>query len=99
MSAPAGLCESCGMPMQWCFIHGELVVRCDGCIDLFPVDSSYGTEVAGGNREGREAVMPDGRPVRSLSLIAKDRAECISLDGGFLDGPTTPVTPGPHPKT
>ena len=49
MSAPAGLCESCGMPMQWTFLRKELMVRCDGCIDLF------GTEFAGSYREGREA--------------------------------------------
>ena len=48
-------------------------------MDFFGVDSECpGTEDAGVYREGREAVMPDGRPVRSLSLIAKDRAECIS---------------------
>jgi len=64
--------------MQWCFIHGEQMVRCDLCLDFFAVS---GTEVADEDREGREAVMPDGRPVRSLSLIAKDRAECISTEG------------------
>ena len=72
MSAPAGLCASCGMPMQWCFIHGEHMVRCDTCWDMFAVDG--GTDVAGWYREGREAVMPDLRPVRPISLIAKDRA-------------------------
>ena len=54
--------------MFWCFIGGELMVRCDVCWDLF------GTEVAGSYREGREAVMPDGCVVRSTSLIAMDRA-------------------------
>ena len=58
--------------MEWCFIDGGLMVRCDTCWDMFAVDS--GTESAEGNREGREAVMPDGRPVRGLSQIAKDRA-------------------------
>ncbi len=70
MSAPAGLCISCGRTMQWCFIHGELHVRCRVCMDLFAV----GTEVAVDYREGREAVMPDLRPVRPISLIAMDRA-------------------------
>ena len=54
--------------MQWTFLEKELMVRCDGCIDLF------GTEFAGGNREGREAVMPDQRPCRSISQIAMDEA-------------------------
>ena len=67
---------SCGMSMQWCSIDGELHVRCIHCLDFFAVDS--GMEDAGDDREGREAVMPDGRLVRGLSLIAKDRAECIS---------------------
>ena len=70
MSAPAGLCGSCEMPMHWTFIHGELMVLCETCMDMFSVDS--GTEVATEYREGREAVMPDGRPVRSISHIAKD---------------------------
>ena len=82
MSAPAGLCESCGMPMHWTFLAGVLMVMCDGCIDLFGGEGAVGTEVAGIIREGREAVMPDGRPVRQLSLIAKDRAECISSEVG-----------------
>ena len=61
--------------MQWCFIHGEQMVRCSHCLDFFAVDGvTLGTEVAGGNREGREAVMPDGRPIRDLSLIAMDDA-------------------------
>ena len=79
MPAPGGLCVSCGMPMHWTFIGLELQVWCDECIDLFG-DPDPGTESAGVHREGREAVMPDGRPVRDLSLIAKDRAECISLE-------------------
>ena len=75
MSAPAGLCGSCGMPMHWTFIRGELHVMCDTCTDLFEVvEGMYGTEVAGSYREGREAVMPDGRVVRGLSLIAMDDA-------------------------
>ncbi len=78
MSAPAGLCGSCGMPMHWTFIAGELMVLCDTCMDMFGDVDLPGTEVAGDTCERREAVMPDGRPVRRLSLIAKDRAECIS---------------------
>ena len=63
------------MEMQWCFIHGELHVRCEVCMDFFAVDGiSTGIEVAGVYREGREAVMPDMRPMRPLSLIARDRA-------------------------
>jgi len=73
VSAPAGQCISCGGPMKWCFMLGELHVLCPaGCMDLFAV--GCGMETAGGNREGREAVMPDRRPVRSISLIAMDRA-------------------------
>ena len=72
MSAPAGLCESCGMAMKWCFIRGDLHARCSQCMDFFAVDS--GLEVAEGIREGREAVMPDGRPCRSISQVAKDVA-------------------------
>ena len=53
---------------------GSLMVRCPECMDLF------GTEVAHEVGEGREAVMPDGRPIRSVALIAKDRAECISSE-------------------
>jgi hypothetical protein len=52
--------------MQWTFINGDLYVRCMTCFDLFGMDH------AGGDREGREAVMPDGRPVRSIDeIIAK----------------------------
>ena len=80
MSAPAGLCISCQQAMQWSFIAGELVVRCSECMDFFAVES--GTVPAYEVHEGREAVMPDGRPVRDLSLIAKDRAECISFEEG-----------------
>ena len=72
MSAPAGLCSSCGAPQQWTFIEDELFVRCRSCVDLFEV----GTEVAGDTREGREAVMPDGRPCRSASQIAMDHSFC-----------------------
>jgi len=81
MTAPAGLCGSCGTPMQWSFIHGDLVVRCDTCIDFFAVDS--GTEGAGvDHRERREAVMPDGRPIRCIERIVQDasfNADCEVL--------------------
>jgi len=70
MSAPAGLCESCGLPMHWTFRLGELMVFCDGCMDFF---AAGGMESAGGDyREGREAVMPDGRPCRSVDQIVQD---------------------------
>ncbi len=46
-------------------------------MDFFAVDS--GTDRAGSYREGREAVMPDGRPIRSLSQIASSFAECEVL--------------------
>ena len=69
------------MPMQWCFIHGEEHVKCDTCMDFFAVDS--GIEVAGcGLREGREAVMPDGRPIRHIERIVQDAhsiADCEVL--------------------
>ena len=56
MSAPGGLCGSCGRPLQWTMHEGLLWVRCRWCVDLF------GTEFAEGeSREGREAVMPDDR--------------------------------------
>jgi len=54
--------------MEWCFLEGELMVRCDTCTDFFAVDEK-GTEVAYGVPEGREAVMPDLRPCRSIDLI------------------------------
>ena len=38
MSAPAGLCESCKMPLQWTFANGLMWVRCRRCRDLFGVD-------------------------------------------------------------
>jgi len=47
------------------------MVLCDSCTDFFAVG---GIEVAEGIREGREAVMPDGRSVRSIELIAMDHA-------------------------
>ncbi len=73
VSAPGGLCGSCGRTMQWTFIDGELMVKCFCCFDLFGVE--VGTEGAGVDlREGREAVMPDGRPTRPLSHIAMDRS-------------------------
>ena len=52
------------------------MVLCDMCYDLFGVDEDWedGTEVAGDVREGREAVMPDGRPCRSASQIAMEGA-------------------------
>ena len=62
---------SCGGAMQWCFIDGEQMVRCSQCIDFFAVDT--GMEDAGSaNREGREAVMPDGRPIRSIEEIVQN---------------------------
>jgi len=57
--------------MQWCFIHGEEMVRCSHCLDFFAVDTGMdpaGTEY----REGREAVMPDGRPIRSIEEIVQN---------------------------
>ena len=52
--------------MQWTFIDGELYVRCPFCPDLF------GTDVAVPEAsEGREAVMPDGRPIRSIDQIVQ----------------------------
>ena len=62
------------MPMQWHFRGEHLMVRCRWCADLFEVDVEGGTEVAYELPEGSDAVMPDGRPIRSLSHIAKDGA-------------------------
>ena len=67
VSAPAGLCGSCGMPMHWCFIGGEMMVMCDTCMDIFGMDTA-GVDV----HEGREAVMPDGRPIRSIERIVQN---------------------------
>ncbi len=71
MSAPAGLCPFCFQAMQWSFVGEDMVVRCDECMDFF------GIEVAHEDREGREAVMPDGRPCRSIGQIAKDSHNAI----------------------
>jgi len=67
MVAPAGICVSCGGELQWTFFGEVMMVRCPRCPDLF------GTHVAGSaNHEGREAVMPDGRPIRSIERIVQD---------------------------
>jgi len=76
MVAPAGTCVSCGQPLSWTFVGDQMYVRCAGCPDLF------GTDFAHGIREGREAVMPDGRPIRTTSQIANSFAECEALNGG-----------------
>ena len=68
MSAPAGLCESCGLAMQWTFSGGELWVRCPRCTDLF------GTDLAGDYREGREAVMAGLSLIDPFLHNAKDGA-------------------------
>ena len=47
------------------------MVRCSHCLDFFAVDT--GIEDAGVNyHEGREAVMPDGRPIRSIEEIVQN---------------------------
>ena len=64
MTAPGGLCESCGDPCQWTFFNGVLYTVCSVC---------YGLELAGVDHcEGREAVMPDGRPCRSIEEIVQN---------------------------
>ena len=69
MAAPAGLCESCGLPMQWTCLDEVMYVRCAHCSDLFEVD---GPEVAGTEyHEGHEAMMPDGRPVCPIDTIVQ----------------------------
>jgi len=56
------------------------MVRCEHCLDFFAVDS--GTEVAGTEyREGREAVMPDGRPVRHIERIVQDAHSIADCEG------------------
>ena len=55
--------------MQWALRKGYpgILVRCRYCADLF------GMDIAGVSTErGREAVMPDGRPCRSIDLIVQD---------------------------
>ena len=47
------------------------MVRCSQCMDFFAVDG--GMDPAGANyHEGREAVMPDGRPIRSIEEIVQN---------------------------
>ena len=49
-------------------------------MDFFAVDS--GTEDAEyGVREGREAVMPDGRPIRSIERIVQDAHSIAKREG------------------
>ena len=58
--------------MHWCFFGDDLMVVCERCMDFF-AESDHGPDVAGVNyHEGREAVMPDGRPIRSLERIVQD---------------------------
>jgi len=53
VSAPAGVCVSCGRLLQWTFIDGLLYVRCRICYDLFGMDvAGEGTR---GRREAGEA--------------------------------------------
>jgi len=74
VTAPGGLCESCGQPLRWCFLGGLLHTVCDEC---------YGLELAeGDHREGREAVMPDGRPVRGIELVVQDARLSAFHEGG-----------------
>ena len=69
MSAPGGLCESCHRDLKWCFQEGEMWVFCPSCPDMF------GTDLAVRTLEGREAVMPDGRPCRSIDgIVSQDAA-------------------------
>ena len=77
MNAPAGLCGSCGRGMQWTVIKGELFVRCRVCMDLFGMDPAGGY-----HHEGREAVMPDGRPIRSIECIAECDTPLVLQGGG-----------------
>ena len=77
MSAPGGTCISCGKPLEWTVWLDEMWVRCPQCLDLF------GTDIAGVSyREGREAVMPDGRPCRSMELIVQDASIHAVCKGG-----------------
>jgi len=75
MSAPGGICVSCGGELQWCFVGEKMMVRCPRCPDLF------GTDVAYEVREGREAVMPDGRPVRNIERIVQDAYSIADCEG------------------
>jgi len=34
MTAPGGLCEHCGSPLQWTFWKGEMWTSCDVCLEL-----------------------------------------------------------------
>jgi len=69
MSAPAGSCGGCGHPLKWAVDEGPgVLVKCRYCVDLFE-----GTEVASESTvRGREAVMPDGRPCRSIEEVVQD---------------------------
>ncbi len=67
--------------MQWTFIHGDLYVRCRDCMDLFGVGGDPGTGFAGvDTMRGREAVMPDGRPVRPIERIVQDASNIADCE-------------------
>ncbi len=74
MAAPAGLCASCGSPLQWSVPDSQegILVRCRYCADLF----EDGTYLAGEVREGHETETLRGRPIRSVSQIAMDHSFC-----------------------
>ena len=38
VSAPGGVCVSCGGPMQWTVFRGEMWIRCRRCFDMFGTD-------------------------------------------------------------
>ena len=62
MPALGGLCESCGLPMQWCFAKGFLYVRCEGCPDLLVEDLETSLDQklrVARAREGRETDETD----------------------------------------
>ncbi len=63
MSAPGGLCGSCGSPLQWTVRAEDLLVRCRFCAELFEED---GMDIAGEVREGREAEAGRGVPIKGI---------------------------------
>ena len=79
MSAPGGLCGSCGLSVQWCIVDEQLLVRCRACADLFeePGMVLAGREVC----ESGDAVMPDGRPVRPIEEIVQNAHFIADCEG------------------
>ena len=58
--------------MQWHFNREVLMVRCRYCTDMFEECETGMVVAVCEGHEGREAVMPDERPVRSIEEIVQN---------------------------